>query len=104
MRDLRQPPVRRCVWQWAVAARRPTSMVCWWQSGDAGGAEDQRRAPATTGHRAAACDQHDTRRHPATSLMLMLMLMLMLLLRLPAAQRGSATGSSKTGGIERSAV
>ena len=38
MRDLRQPPVRRWVWQWAVAARRPTSMVCWWQSGDAGGA------------------------------------------------------------------
>ena len=27
----------------------------------------RRRAPATTGHRAAACDQHDTRRHTATS-------------------------------------
>ena len=50
--------------------------------------EDQRRAPATTGHRAAAYDQHDTRRHTATSMMLMLRL------RLPAAPRGSATGSS----------
>ena len=47
-----------------------------------------RRRALTTGHRAAACDQHDTRRHTATSMMLML------LLRLPAAPRGSATGSS----------
>ncbi len=42
VRELRQPPVR----QRAAAARRPTSIVCWWQSGDAGGAEDRRRAPA----------------------------------------------------------
>jgi len=98
VRELRQPLVRRSVRQRAAAARRPTSMVCWWQSGYAGGAEDQRRAPATTGHRAAACDHHDTRRHTATSLMLIL------LLRPAAAPRGSATGSWKTGGIERSAL
>ena len=30
------------------------AIVCWWRTGDAGGAEDRRRAPATTGHRAAA--------------------------------------------------
>ena len=34
----------------------------------------RRRALAPTGHRAAACDQHDTRRHTATSMMLMLLL------------------------------
>jgi len=39
VRELRQPPVRRSV-------RQPTAIVCWWQSGDAGGAEDRRRAPA----------------------------------------------------------
>ncbi len=33
----------------------------------------RRRALAPTGHRAAACDQHDTRRHTATSMMLMLL-------------------------------
>ena len=32
-----------------------------------GAARRRRRALATTGHRAAACDQHDTRRHTATS-------------------------------------
>ena len=37
VRELRQPPVRRSVRQRAAAARRPTSIVCWWQSGDAGG-------------------------------------------------------------------
>ncbi|GEM_PF-5648031 len=98
VRELRDAPVRRSVRQRAAAARRPTSIVCWWQLGDAGGAENRRRAPATTGHRAAACDQHDTRRHTATSLMMML------LLRPPAAPRGSATGSSGNGGIERSAL
>jgi hypothetical protein len=77
---------------------RPTSIVCWWQSGDAGGAADRRRALATTGHRAAACDQHDTRRHTATSMMMML------LLRPPAAPRGSAMGCSPKHGAERSAV
>jgi hypothetical protein len=51
VRELRQPPVRR-------SARRPASIVCWWQS----------------------CDQHDTRRHTAT------LLMMMLLLRPPAAR------------------
>ena len=81
VRELRDAPVRRSVRRWAAAARRPTSIVCWWRSGD---------APAPTGHRAAACDQHDTRRHTATSMLLML------LLRPAAAPRGSATGSSKT--------
>ena len=75
VRELRHSPVRRSVRQRAAAARRPTSIVCWWRTfwrtGDAGGAADRRRAgaggAATTGHRAAACDQHDTRRHTATS-------------------------------------
>ena len=43
VRELRQPPVRRSVGQRAAAARRPTSIVCWWQSGDAGGAEERSR-------------------------------------------------------------
>ena len=34
VRELRQPPVRRSVRQRAAAARRPTSIVCWWRSGD----------------------------------------------------------------------
>ena len=93
VRELRQPPVRRSVRQRAAAARRPTSIVCWWRTGDAGGAEDRRResaprrrrrAPATTGTarqratnttlaatrrhpRGSVSDQHDTRRHTATS-------------------------------------
>ena len=37
VRELRDAPVRRSVRQWAAAARRPTSIVCWWRSGDAGG-------------------------------------------------------------------
>jgi len=32
VRELRQPPVRRSEGQRAVAARRPTSIVCWWRS------------------------------------------------------------------------
>ena len=82
LQGARPAPAACAALQRAAAAWRPTSMVCWWRWGDAGGAEDQCRAPATTGHRAAACDQHDTRRHTATSMMLML------LLRPPAAQRG----------------
>ena len=31
VRELRQPPVRRSVRQRAAAARRPTSIVCWWR-------------------------------------------------------------------------
>ena len=93
VRELRRPPVRRSVGQRAAAARRPTSIVCWWRSFVGGeramlaaprigaarrralvGRDPQRRwrrfahfdTPAT-GHRAAACDQHDalaaTRRH-----------------------------------------
>ena len=37
VRDLRQPLVRRSVRQRAAAERRPTSIVCWWRTGDAGG-------------------------------------------------------------------
>ena len=32
VRELRQPPVRRSVRQRAAAARRPTSIVCWWRT------------------------------------------------------------------------
>ena len=46
VRELRDAPVRRSVRQWAAAARRPTSIVCWWRTGDAGGAADRRRAVA----------------------------------------------------------
>ena len=77
VRELRHPPVRRSVGQRAAAARRPTSIVCWWRTllvanGRCWRCREsaprrRRRAPATTGHRAAACDQHDTRRHTATS-------------------------------------
>ena len=74
VRELRRPPVRRSEGQRAAAARRPTSIVCWWRSfvgGERamlaapriGAARRRRRALAPTGHRAAACDQHDTRRH-----------------------------------------
>ncbi len=80
------------------------AIVCWWRTGDAGGAEDRRRAPATTGHRAAACDQHDTRRHTATSLMLLLRL------RPPAAPRvpvnlycADSSRARARGGAERRA-
>ncbi|MGO9801240.1 MAG: hypothetical protein ACLPQ0_17430, partial [Candidatus Binatus sp.] len=41
VRELRDAPVRRSVRQWAAAARRPTSIVCWWRTGDAGGAENR---------------------------------------------------------------
>ena len=86
------PPVRRSVRQRAAAARRPTSIVCWWRTGDAGGAEDRRRAAAgvrrrrratarqratnttlaaTRRHpRGSVSDQHDTRRHTATSMLM----------------------------------
>ena len=32
VRELRRPPVRRSEGQRAAAARRPTSIVCWWRS------------------------------------------------------------------------
>ncbi len=105
VRELRQPPVRRSVGQRAAAARRPPALVCWWRwvvGGERamlaapriGAARPRRRALATTGHRAAACDQHDTRRHTATSV---------------SSQDGGrgarrGTGSWKTGGIETTAL
>ena len=77
VRELRQPPVRR-----SVRSGRPPrggrrrSLVggerllvangrCWRCRESA--PRRRRRAPAKTGHRAAACDQQDTRRHTATS-------------------------------------
>ena len=59
--DLRQQLVRRCVRQWTVAdgdvmVRRRRSI-----------AEDWRRA-GDDGPNAQRRDQHDTRRHPATSM------------------------------------
>jgi len=59
VRELRQPPVRRSVRQRAAAARRPTSIVCWWQSGDAGAprigaARRRRRALRRSAERPAA--------------------------------------------------
>ena len=62
--DLRQQLVRRCVWQWMVAA--PTSMVCWCRSA----ARIRRRCAGDDGRNAPRRDQHDTRRHPATSVSL----------------------------------
>ena len=59
--DLRQQPVRRCVWQWTVAGGRRRWFV---------GADRRRgfrRRPGDDGPKAPRCDQHDTRRHPATS-------------------------------------
>ena len=99
VRELRDAPVRRSVRQWAAAARRPTSIVCWWRRllvangrcwrcrGSAprirrragAGVRRRRRAPrgsvrtnttlaATRRHpRGSVSDQHDTRRHTATS-------------------------------------
>ena len=83
VRELRDPPVRRSVGQRAAAARRPTSIVCWWRTfvggeramlavpriGAAAGVRyvGAARPRRRRGHRAAACDQHDTRRHTATS-------------------------------------
>ena len=32
VRELRRPPVRRSVGQRAAAARRPTSIACWWRT------------------------------------------------------------------------
>ena len=59
--DLRQQLVRRSVWQWD-GRRQPTSMVCWWRS------DGEDSAPAgDDGRNAPRRDQHDTRRHPATS-------------------------------------
>ncbi len=47
VRELRQPPVRRSVGQRAAAARRPTSIVCWWRS-FVGGERAMLAAPSET--------------------------------------------------------
>ena len=94
VRELRQPLVRRSVRQRAAAARRPTSIVCWWRrllvangrcwrgrgfgaapapacAGDDGPARQRATnttLAATRRHpRGSVSDQHDTRRHTATS-------------------------------------
>ena len=71
-------PVRRSVRQWAAAARRPTSIVCWWRT-FVGGERAMLAVPRIGAAPAPACagddgpprgsvsDQHDTRRHTATS-------------------------------------
>ena len=75
VRELRDAPVRRSVRQWAAAARRPTSIVCWWRSFVGGERamlavprahrrRRRRRRRATAQQRG---DQHDTRRYTATS-------------------------------------
>ena len=56
--DLRQQLVRRPVWQWTVAGGRRR----WFVGGDRTAARIRRRGPPQQ-----RCDQHDTRRHPTTS-------------------------------------
>jgi hypothetical protein len=60
--DLRQQLVRRCVWQWTVAGGRRR----WFVGADRSPAKIRRRA-GDDGPNAQRRDQHDTRRHPATS-------------------------------------
>jgi hypothetical protein len=63
--DLRQQLVRRCVWQWTVAGGRRR----WFVGGDRTAARIRRRAgDVDDGLNAQRRDQHDTRRHPATSM------------------------------------
>ena len=59
--DLRQQLVRRCVWQWTVAGGRRR----WFVGADRSPARI--RAAGDDGPNAPRRDQHDTRRHPATS-------------------------------------
>jgi len=60
--DLRQQLVRRCVWQWTVAGSRRR----WFVGADRMAARIRRRA-GDDGPKAPRRDQHDTRRHPTTS-------------------------------------
>jgi hypothetical protein len=48
VRELRQPPVRRSEGQRAAAARRPTSIVCWWRP-FVGGERAMLAAPSPSG-------------------------------------------------------
>ena len=57
--DRRQQLVRRCVWQWTVADVDGLLVPIGWRRGFG-------VAPATMIPRPPRCDQHDTRRHPAT--------------------------------------
>ena len=61
--DLRQQLVRRCVWQWdgRLAADVDGLLV------PIGSAARIRRRAGDDGRNAPRRDQHDTRRHPATS-------------------------------------
>ena len=60
--DLRQQLVRRSVWQWMVGGSRRR----WFVGADRTAARIRRRA-GDDGRNAPRRDQHDTRRHPATS-------------------------------------
>ena len=64
MPDLRQQLVRRCVWQWTVADGRRR----WFVGADR--SPKIRRRAGDDGPNAQRRDQHDTRRHPATSVSL----------------------------------
>ena len=59
--DLRQQLVRRYVWQWTVAGSRRR----WFVGADR--SPKIRRRAGDDGPKAPRRDQHDTRRHPATS-------------------------------------
>ena len=58
VRELRQPPVRRSEGQRAAAARRPTSIVCWWRS-FVGGERAMLAAPRIGAAPAPACAGDD---------------------------------------------
>ena len=60
--DLRRQPVRRSVWQWTVAGGRRR----WFVGGDRTAARIWRRA-GDDGRNPQRRHQHDTRRHPTTS-------------------------------------
>ena len=81
VRELRDAPVRRSVRRWAAAARRPTSIVCWWRSGDAGGAEDRAPGAGVRWRRRATAQQRATNTTLAATRR-----PLMMMLRPPAAR------------------
>ena len=66
--DLRQQLVRRCVWQWMVAGADVDGLLV--PIGGEDSAALRRRCAGDDGRNAPRRDQHDTRRHPATSVSL----------------------------------
>ena len=63
--DLRQQLVRRCVWQWRWLAADVDGLLV--PIGGEDSAALRRRCAGDDGRNAPRRDQHDTRRHPATS-------------------------------------